>query len=185
MTSVPVFSSSKDFWSVLSFRCHVRWACCFLTAGLGLEQLWIFPENEQWCWDRRERERERGLCWVRREGAKANVSNLSFGYFEPFPLLANIQGMPSLREMCVIQGLPLRPRRATLLFTEKQDFQMRWSFFKALRCQFRKKKSALNTFCSFDILLFSSKEVDSAEYGHQMGCLYSVEGCGLCGLGPS
>lgn len=59
------------------------------------------------------------------EGAKANVSNLSFGYFEPSPLLANIQGMPSLREMCVIQGLPLRPRRATLLFTEKQDFQMR------------------------------------------------------------
>lgn len=146
MTSVPVFSSSKDFWSVLSFRCHVRWACCFLTAGLGLEQLWIFPENEQWCWDRRERERERGLCWVRREGAKANVSNLSFGYFEPFPLLANIQGMPSLREMCVIQGLPLRPRRATLLFTEKQDFQMRWSFFKALRCQFRKKKKCLEHF---------------------------------------
>ena len=77
--------------------------------------------------------------------------------------------------MWVIQSLPLRPGRATLLFTEKQGFRMRWSFFKALRCQFR-KKSALNTFCSFDILLFSSKEVDSAEYGHRMGCLYSVEG---------
>lgn len=86
-----------------------------------------------------ERERERGLCWVRREGAKVNVSNLSFGYFEPSPLLANIQGIPSLREMCVIQSLPLRPGRATL-FTEKQGFRMRWSFFKALRCQFREKK---------------------------------------------
>lgn len=58
--SLPIFS--RNFWSVLSFRCLVNWVCCFLTAGLEWDCYGLSENMDgQRCWDGHCRERRGGM----------------------------------------------------------------------------------------------------------------------------